>query len=129
MRRIIILFIFIILIGGVVFFVRSKQSSSQDQPSVAETKTTVQPSTFTPAAPIVPDPFPHDKDRDGILDTKEKEMGTSDIDFDTDHDGLADADEVKIWKTDPKKADTDGDGYSDGLEVFGGFNPRGTGKL
>ncbi len=35
---------------------------------------------------------------------------------DTDSDGLSDADEA-VWGTDPRNPDTDGDGYSDGMEV------------
>ena len=35
---------------------------------------------------------------------------------DSDSDGLSDADEA-IWGTDPRNPDTDGDGYSDGMEV------------
>ncbi|MEK7623429.1 MAG: hypothetical protein AAB408_02040 [Patescibacteria group bacterium] len=75
------------------------------------------------------DPFPSDKDRDGISDEEEAMAGTSDLEFDTDHDGLSDADEINVWQTDPTKRDTDGDGYSDGLEAIKGFNPKGAGKL
>ncbi len=39
--------------------------------------------------------------------------------LDRDHDGLADAGDPN-----PRKADTDGDGYSDGFEVDRGTNPR-----
>jgi hypothetical protein len=35
---------------------------------------------------------------------------------DSDSDGLSDADEA-VWGTDPRNPDTDGDGYSDGMEV------------
>ncbi len=41
---------------------------------------------------------------------------------DSDTDGLSD-DEEKIYGTDPEVADTDGDGYSDGVEIEGGFDP------
>lgn len=42
---------------------------------------------------------------------------------DTDFDGLADADERLVVKTDPQEPDTDGDGLHDGWEVSAGFNP------
>lgn len=41
-------------------------------------------------------------------------------DFDTD--GLSNNEE-KVYGTDPDVADTDGDGYSDGVEIEGGFDP------
>ncbi len=41
---------------------------------------------------------------------------------DTDHDGLSNEEE-KTLGTDPNNADTDGDGYSDGVEVESGYNP------
>lgn len=41
---------------------------------------------------------------------------------DTDTDGLSNEEE-KIYGTDPDVADTDGDGYSDGIEIEGGFDP------
>ncbi|MCX6739787.1 MAG: hypothetical protein NTZ49_00990 [Candidatus Parcubacteria bacterium] len=46
---------------------------------------------------------------------------------DTDGDTLSDFEETYIWRTDPKKGDTDGDGYKDGLEIRSGYNPNGTG--
>ena len=48
---------------------------------------------------------------------------------DTDDDGLFDKEEVEIYKTDPLNSDTDGDTYPDGLEVKGGHNPRGSGRM
>ena len=48
---------------------------------------------------------------------------------DTDKDGLPDSFE-QLWGTDPKKADTDGDGFTDGTqEVCKGYNPLGAGKI
>jgi len=41
---------------------------------------------------------------------------------DFDRDGLSNAEE-KLFGTNPKKSDTDGDGYSDGVEVESGYNP------
>lgn len=43
--------------------------------------------------------------------------------LDADQDGLSD-DEEKIFGTDPLKRDTDGDSYSDGVEVESGYDPR-----
>ncbi len=41
---------------------------------------------------------------------------------DADSDNLS-SEEEKIYGTDPSVADTDGDGYSDGVEIEGGFDP------
>jgi len=43
--------------------------------------------------------------------------------FDSDGDGLSDADETNVYGTDPQKADTDGDGLSDGGEIICRTNP------
>ena len=43
---------------------------------------------------------------------------------DMDSDGVPDIDEINIYKTDPGNADTDGDGYSDWLELNNGFSPH-----
>jgi DMSO/TMAO reductase YedYZ heme-binding membrane subunit len=42
---------------------------------------------------------------------------------DSDSDGLTDQGESQIYNTDSSKADTDGDTYSDGVEVIAGTNP------
>ena len=47
---------------------------------------------------------------------------------DTDGDGLADQLEGALW-TDPLNADSDDDGYSDGIEIKSGYNPRGSGRV
>ncbi len=53
----------------------------------------------------------------------------SDLEFptDSDQDGLPDAME-EIFGTDPLKADTDDDGFSDNDEIENGYNPLGPGK-
>jgi len=48
---------------------------------------------------------------------------------DSDGDGLSDFDELNKYFTDPNKADTDGDSYTDSAEIGGGYNPCGDGKL
>ena len=82
---------------------------------------------------------PLDTDGDGLLDTREAELGTnptkadtnddgisdgvaiglgmSAIDLDMDDDGVANADERRAG-TDPFAADTDGDGTNDGTDAF-----------
>ncbi|HEX8974404.1 MAG TPA: ferric reductase-like transmembrane domain-containing protein [Patescibacteria group bacterium] len=42
---------------------------------------------------------------------------------DSDLDGLTDQGEIQIYHTDPHKADTDGDGWEDGVEVMSGTDP------
>lgn len=64
-----------------------------------------------------------DQDGDGLLDTKETEIGTDIQDSDTDGDGLEDGFEFHHLGTDPLKADTDGDGYADATEIKKGFSP------
>ncbi|MFH0992233.1 MAG: OmpA family protein [bacterium] len=58
-----------------------------------------------------------DKDKDGLTDKEEKQLGTNPKAADTDGDGLSDGDEVKKYFTDPLKADSDGDGLNDADEL------------
>ncbi|MFA6170872.1 MAG: L,D-transpeptidase family protein [Patescibacteria group bacterium] len=48
---------------------------------------------------------------------------------DTDGDGISNADETGIYKTDSAKADTDGDGFSDREELIKGFSPHNPEKI
>ncbi len=43
--------------------------------------------------------------------------------LDSDHDGVPDKDEITLYKTDPHNPDTDGDGYSDFVELNNGYSP------
>ena len=70
-----------------------------------------------------------DTDGDGLPNTEEEAIGTNPTAADTDRDDLSDFDEVKVYRTDPKKPDSDGDGHTDGTEVRQRFNPAGSGKL
>jgi len=47
----------------------------------------------------------------------------NDANKDSDNDGLKDWQEIQIYKTDPCRQDTDGDGYLDGEEVVSGYDP------
>ncbi|MBI5728436.1 MAG: hypothetical protein HY984_01635 [Candidatus Magasanikbacteria bacterium] len=119
------LVIVFLIIGGILLWVRSRRKLSNlgDRPPI-ENSTMVATSTAGQ-----PDRINNDQDRDGIPDAEEAKLGLSNRDFDTDHDGLSDIDEIIIWKTDPKNPDTDGDGFGDGVEVLRGYNPLGPGKL
>ena len=70
-----------------------------------------------------------DSDQDGLSDEEELILMTNTQKYDTDSDGLSDYDEAKIYGTDPVDSDSDGDGYIDGEEIKGGYNPLGDGKL
>lgn len=58
-----------------------------------------------------------DPDGDGLLNNEEKTLGTNPKVADTDGDGLTDGEEVKTHRTDPLKADSDGDGLTDADEI------------
>lgn len=47
--------------------------------------------------------------------------------LDSDCDGLPDAWETDVFKTDPTKVDTDDDGFGDLVEIKNGFDPQGKG--
>jgi hypothetical protein len=64
-----------------------------------------------------------DPDHDGLTNLQEFQLGTDPHKADTDGDGLSDGDEVNIYHTNPLLFDTDGDGISDGLEVQSGSDP------
>ncbi len=64
-----------------------------------------------------------DYDNDGISNTDELKKGLSSILADTDGDGIDDNDELKKYKTDPLKTDSDDDGAPDGWELENGYKP------
>lgn len=106
----------------VIYFVVKKQGTSPKEETPTE-------SVAPPTENLQQTRFLHDQDRDGIPDTKEKELGTSDRNFDSDGDTLTDTVEIEVYQTDPNNPDTDDDGFWDGLEIIKGFNPKGEGKL
>ncbi len=59
-----------------------------------------------------------DYDKDGLTNSREKEIGTDPRNPDTDGDGLKDGEEVKTYYTNPLLQDTDADGLTDYDEVF-----------
>ncbi len=70
-----------------------------------------------------------DTDHDGLTFDEERLAGLDPHKADTDGDGISDGDELRIFGTDPKKADTDGDRYTDGQEIRDGYNPTGADKM
>lgn len=115
-----------------VFFAKKIPLTESTTPAVeAEEAVT----TETPAAPAAETEQPavnvdqFDTDKDGLTDAEEIKLGMNPNKNDTDADALFDYDEVKVYKTDPLKSDTDGDGFLDGEEVLKGYNPNGPGKL
>ena len=57
------------------------------------------------------------------FEADQNDNGVSDLDDDFDGDGLSNADEVRVYKTSPFLADTDGDEIPDGYEVEVGLDP------
>jgi len=92
---------------------------------------TTEPAQEEPAVtePVVEEPQVVDTDKDGLTDEEEATLGTSPRSADTDRDELFDYEEVNVYHTNPLSKDTDGDGYEDGVEVEGGYDPNGSGKL
>lgn len=83
------------------------------------------PLTEIPTPTASPLPPSADPDGDRLSNEQERLLGTDPNNPDTDGDGLSDGDEVFIWSTDPTNPDTDGDGLTDGEEVLRyGTNPR-----
>jgi Bacterial TSP3 repeat len=64
-----------------------------------------------------------DPDNDGMTNIDEYNFQTDPLNSDTDFDGFADGDEVKIYYTDPAKKDSDNDTYEDGDEVTNCYDP------
>ncbi len=119
----------------------STQTSETPSGSFVETKTTNSVATSTMETPLIPGVNTSatstanmasstavtsnvDSDTDGLSDAEEQIAGTNINIIDTDNDGLSDYEEVKIYKSNPLSADTDGDSYLDGAEVKGGYDPN-----
>lgn len=95
--------------AGFAFWQNNKSNSSAENPAAYVTP------------PVVEDN--KDSDNDGLTDTEEQNLGTDPNIADTDGDGLADGDEVKLFKTSPISMHSDSDAFDDGTEVKNGYNP------
>jgi hypothetical protein len=69
-----------------------------------------------------------DPDEDGLTMDQELAIGSNPRSADSDGDGIFDGDEVGLYGTDPMLADTDGDGKSDASELGAGTNPLANGS-
>ncbi|WP_410767376.1 MarR family transcriptional regulator [Haloferax sp. DFSO60] len=79
----------------------------------------------TLSKPITVFPAEGDADGDGLGNQREQEFGTAILRADTDGDGLSDGKEVNQYDTNPTETDSDGDTLSDGVEVNEiGSNPK-----
>jgi hypothetical protein len=65
----------------------------------------------------------NDSDNDDLTNFEEFKNNTDPHYYDSECDGLSDVDEIKIYKTSPIHADTDGDGYYDAEEIDENSNP------
>lgn len=129
-RRQVIIGVLIVLVAiiiGMLLWYRAYRQANTELPVYVptvspDTITRIETSTSTYRSAT-------DADLDGIENTDEATLGTSNRDFDTDHDGVSDWDEIHVWKTNPIATDTDLDGFSDGVEIIRGYNPLGKGAL
>lgn len=133
-RKIIIIFITVIALVAVVFLGLLFQKRQQPLPDSSglgslSGPTAQQQKILDEANANFKELEKNDSDLDGISNEEETRLGTNLVSVDSDSDGLLDKDEIEIWKTDPLKADTDGDGHADGYEVRRGYNPLGAGKI
>lgn len=71
-----------------------------------------------------------DPDSDGLTNYDEFKAGTSPVNPDTDQDGLADGDEVHVYKTDPSLKYTDrrpevaSNNWTDAVQIKNGYDPN-----
>ncbi|MFT5190404.1 MAG: hypothetical protein ACI9DF_003159 [Verrucomicrobiales bacterium] len=70
------------------------------------------------------DNAPIDSDGDGLIDSRESELGTDPLNTDTDGDGLDDLIEVDVHMTNPLEVDSDADGFEDAVELANGNDPN-----
>ncbi|MBI4281247.1 hypothetical protein HY625_00315 [Candidatus Uhrbacteria bacterium] len=114
----------VLLLGvlAVIFLAPTqKQKGAVEQVNIPAPSVSVSPPAPTQALPVAETPTPPPAEPVPATPTVKEIVGS----LDTDQDGLTDVEEA-IYTTDPKKADTDGDGYLDGQEVQNLYNPSGT---
>ena len=79
---------------------------------------------LVPMLCVAADASPKDSDHDGISDIDEARIYRTDSQLaDTDADGLSDGDEILVYFSNPLQRDSDADGYLDGVEVRNHSDP------
>jgi hypothetical protein len=123
-RRLLVIGVTVLLLLGVGGFFLVQFTS---KPSVTPSTTTASP-VSRPAPVTKPEPEPEPESEPVTESEEEIEVFPTTIlpGTDSDSDGLTDTEEEQIYGTDPKRPDTDADGFLDGNEVFHGYNPGGT---
>ncbi len=131
-KKLIILFVILIIIGFGVFVLYKKNtlknvvSNNISNLPVNQSVDLAKKEEFESALKKA---VATDRDLDGISDEDEARYKTAVDSSDTDGDGLTDWQEIFLFSTDPLKTDTDNDTFSDGYEVRRGLNPKGPGNL
>lgn len=122
--------VFVIIGIAVIIAVIFAYNKWFNKPVVEDTKTEIEEDDNEDTNIVGPE---GDLDDDGMPDEWEDKYGLNpknsmDAAQDPDFDKLTNVKEYE-YNTDPTNPDTDKDGYKDGDEVQGGFNPNGSGKL
>lgn len=135
----VLFFVAIVVVIVLAYFLSKRILNSRTSITPEAPQTTNEqniPSPPTPTTPAiiqeeipVPEESTVDSDKDGLLDSRETELGLNPTNPDTDADGLFDREEVDVYHTNPLNPDTDEDTFKDGDEVKKGYNPNGQGKL
>lgn len=109
-----VLAIIVLLLGGGAWAFQKFWGNDTAQ----ETKPTRPEITLPP-----PEDDTKDDDADGLTNKEEADRALNPQKADTDGDGLADGDEVRVYLSDPLLTDSDSDGFDDGREVARGYSP------
>lgn len=131
----------VLLLGGLVWWLRARSLEGLDpvsgtslqreglaptplnQAGVNNGQTQPRSTSSGQILPSIEQQFTNDQDRDGLKDDEEKRIGTDPSKADTDGDGFSDGDEINSLKTDPLKPDPPSASGRPGLENYRGPNP------
>jgi len=128
--------VLLLIIGGAIYLMTRGGDSDNGEPSPNQQTTTRLPKVWLQQyfnKEVCDDELicgdDADPDSDGLSNYEEFRMGTSPINSDHDGDGLADGDEVYVYKTDPTLKFTDrrevvqANNWTDGFQISNGYDP------